>query len=71
MYNTNLQVAKWHIREKFNSLFDYYNEENGTLKLLTKKSMHFVTAYYRKKCIVITAYEPTRAQWKNNYKIKK
>ena len=41
------------------------------LGLVDKKPLHVVTAYYRKICIVITAYWPDVGQWKNNFKTKK
>ncbi|RLD70836.1 MAG: hypothetical protein DRJ10_19975 [Bacteroidetes bacterium] len=40
------------------------------LGLVDKKPIHVVTAYYRKTCIVITAYWPDETQWENDFKTK-
>ncbi|OQX98698.1 MAG: hypothetical protein B6I20_10785 [Bacteroidetes bacterium 4572_117] len=40
------------------------------LGFVDKKPLHVVTAYYRKTCIVITAYWPNEKQWKDDFKTK-
>ena len=41
------------------------------LGFVNKKPLHVVTAYFRKKCIVITAYYPDSKIWKSDFKTKK
>ena len=40
------------------------------LAFVNKKPIHVLMAYYRKICIVITAYWPNETQWENDFKTK-